>query len=53
MIAPEDWRREREHLAGRVAELRCRGICPSCYDLATGELYGARPIVYEDDLFRV
>ncbi len=48
-----DWQQERARLAQRIAALRERGICYSCHDLATGELFGAQPVIYQDDEFRV
>ena len=42
-----------DRLRRREAELRRQGICPSCHDLATGELYGDQPLIEEDDLFQV
>jgi len=48
-----DWQQERARLAQRIAALRAQGICYSCHDLATGELFGAQPVIYEDDAFRV
>lgn len=40
-------------LGERVAELRAQGICPTCHDQATGELFGDQPVIVEDDRFRV
>lgn len=49
----EDWRQEREQVNRAVEALRRQGICATCHDLATGEPYGNRFVLYEDDLFRV
>jgi diadenosine tetraphosphate (Ap4A) HIT family hydrolase len=53
MDAGQTWRQQREQLNCKVDELRRQGICDTCYDLETGEPYGNRHVVYEDDLFRV
>lgn len=42
-----------QRLDERVAELRRQGICPTCRDLATGELFGDQFVVFDDDTFRV
>jgi dATP pyrophosphohydrolase len=42
-----------QRLGKRVAELRGRGICPTCHDLATGELFGDQSVILDDDRFRV
>ncbi len=51
--ATETWQRRREQLGLAVQELRRRGICATCHDLATGEPFGDGTLVYEDDLFKV
>lgn len=33
--------------------LRKQGICYTCYDLETGELFRDQHVVYEDELFRI
>jgi histidine triad (HIT) family protein len=49
-----DWKREREEIGQRAARLRDKGLCPTCHDLETGEVYGnGTRLVYEDDLFKV
>lgn len=48
-----DWKQEREILNAKIEELRSQGICYSCHDFATGELFGHQPIIYEDQLFKV
>jgi hypothetical protein len=53
MDAGQTWRQQREQLNRKVDELQRQGICDTCYDLETGEPYGNRHVVYEDDLFRV
>lgn len=40
-------------LGERVAELRARGICPTCHDQVTGELFGDQSVIVEDDQFQV
>jgi diadenosine tetraphosphate (Ap4A) HIT family hydrolase len=53
MSAHERWQQEREALGRRIEELRRRGICYSCYDLETNQLFRDQHVVYDDDLFRV
>lgn len=36
-----------------MRELREQGVCYTCHDLRTGELFGDQQVVCEDDLFRV
>ncbi len=48
-----DTLKQREQLTRRIDELRQQGICYSCYDLETGQLFHGQHIVFEDDLFRV
>jgi histidine triad (HIT) family protein len=48
------WEEERADIASRVADLRRRGECPTCYDLETGDLYGKEGrLVHEDDALLV
>jgi histidine triad (HIT) family protein len=44
---------QRGQLMRRIEELRQQGICYSCHDLATGELFHDQHVVFEDDQFRV
>jgi histidine triad (HIT) family protein len=44
---------QREQLNQRIRELRQQGICYSCHDLRTGELFHDQHVIFEDDLFRV
>ncbi|MFZ5515186.1 MAG: HIT family protein [Candidatus Zhuqueibacterota bacterium] len=53
MDISNDWKQKREQLVQRIEELRQRGICYTCYDLATGQLFGEQYLVYEDELFKV
>ena len=53
MDATAAWQQQREQLNRRVEELRQAGICYTCHDLRTGELFGDQHIVYEDELFRI
>ncbi len=53
MDVPQIWQQQREQLNRRVEELREQGICYSCYDLETGELFADEQVVYEDELFKV
>jgi diadenosine tetraphosphate (Ap4A) HIT family hydrolase len=53
MDGTETWGQQRERLTLRVKELRRQGVCDTCYDLASGELYGSQHVVYEDDLFKI
>jgi diadenosine tetraphosphate (Ap4A) HIT family hydrolase len=53
MTGPNASGDEHQWLRRREAELRRQGICPSCHNLATGELYGDQPLIEEDDLFQV
>ncbi len=53
MNVSEAWRERRKQLLGRVEELRRKGLCYSCHDLRTGELFGDQHIVFDDGLFRV
>ena len=53
MDASQAWQHERRQLNTRVEELRRQGICYSCYDQQTGEVFGDRDVIYEDDLFKV
>jgi histidine triad (HIT) family protein len=36
-----------------IATLRQRGVCFSCRDFATGEVFEKQPLIYEDACFRV
>lgn len=49
----QNWRRGREQLSLRIKELRWQGICYTCHDLRTGELFANQQIIYEDELFKV
>jgi len=42
------WQQERTILNQRIEALRQQHICYSCYDLATGELFGHQAVIYED-----
>ena len=53
MDATLTWQQQREQLNRRVEELRQGGICYTCHDLRTGELFGDQQIVYEDEFFRI
>ena len=53
MDATQSWQQERQRLNSKVEELRRRGICYSCHDAETGEVFGDRDLIYEDDLFKV
>ena len=46
---PDSYRR----LGERIAELRMQGVCPTCHDLATGELFGDQHVLFEDTQFRI
>src|SRR5438045_9038013 len=48
-----DWKQERETINNKIEELRSQGICYTCQDFATGELFGDQPVIYEDQLFKV
>jgi diadenosine tetraphosphate (Ap4A) HIT family hydrolase len=48
-----NWKQERQQLLQRIEELKQQGICYSCYDLETGQVFGNQHIVYEDNLFKV
>ena len=47
------WEQEREHLNQKISALQQQGICYSCHDLITSEVFGKQPLIYEDDCFRV
>ena len=47
------WQQEQAQLNQKIEDLRSQGICYTCHDFATSELFGSQPIIYEDDLFRV
>ena len=49
----DDWRRQRELINARIEALREQGICYTCHDLETAEVFGQQPTIYEDDLFKV
>ncbi len=53
MTNQPDWREERQRVAAKVEALREQGICYSCRDLETGEVFGQQSVVFEDDLFKV
>ena len=53
MSNSNNWKRKREQVLRRIEELRRQGICYSCYDLETGQVFGDQHIVYEDHLFKV
>jgi len=42
-----------ERIAVKVADLRARGVCYICHDLATGEVFSDQPVILEDERFRV
>lgn len=42
-----------ERIAAMVAELRARGVCYICHDLATGEVFADQPVIHDDETFRV
>ena len=44
---------ERNLLNAKIEKLREQGLCYTCYDIATGELFDPQAIIYEDDLYRV
>ncbi len=48
-----DTARQRELLMRQIEEHRRQGICYSCYDLKTGELFRDQHVVFEDSQFRV
>ncbi len=53
-MSDETWRAERAVVAERVGAAHARGLCATCHDLATGEVYGDDDrLIYEDDLFKV
>ena len=39
MDMTENWQEQRAQLNHRVEQLRQQGICYTCYDLETGELF--------------
>ena len=47
-----EWRQSREARAHLVAALEDQGICYICHDLATGEIFGQQPCIYEDARFK-
>lgn len=51
--ATDTWQQRREQMGLRVQELRRQGISDTCHDLATGEPYGNRHLVYKDEFFKV
>ena len=53
MSAVNNWRREREQLSQKIEELKRQGICYSCHDMKTGQVFGDQYLVCEDDLFKV
>ncbi len=53
MGSADGWRQKRELLALRIKELKQQGICYSCYDLATGQLFVEPFLVYEDEDLKV
>lgn len=48
-----DWQQERARLIKRIEELERLGICYSCKDLETGEVFGRQFAIYEDGSFKV
>src|SRR5215204_4863347 len=48
-VRPESYLR----IATKVAELRARGVCYICHDLATGEVFPHQPGIHDDERFRV
>ncbi len=40
-------------ITARVEALRERGVCYSCHDLATGEVFPGQSIIHDDERFRV
>jgi diadenosine tetraphosphate (Ap4A) HIT family hydrolase len=53
MDNPESWEYEREQLNQRIAAARRQGLCYSCYDLATGSIFGNQAVIYDNERFRV
>lgn len=53
MDISNEWKQKRKLLAQRIEELKQRNICYSCYDFATGKLFGEQSLVYEDEFFKV
>ena len=51
--ARSDWRQAREALNNRIETLRQQGVCYSCHDQRTGQIFGQQSVVYEDDRFKV
>ncbi len=49
----ENWQEQRAQLNHRVEQLRQQGICYTCYDIETGELFRDQHVVYEDEQFRI
>ncbi|MEM7802049.1 MAG: HIT family protein [Chloroflexota bacterium] len=47
------WLAEKERIRRRIKALRQEGICYSCRDFETGELFGKQEVIYEDDLYKV
>ncbi len=46
------WHHERVNLNDRIEALRREGICYSCYDLTTGDLFQQQVVIYEDHDFK-
>ena len=52
MTAP-DWESQRSKLAQKIDTLRKQGICYSCHDAATGEVFENEAIIHEDATFKI
>lgn len=49
----EDWKQKRARLMARIEDLERQGICYSCKDLETREVFGNQFVIYEDESFKV
>lgn len=50
---PTERRPTKEDLDRKIGQLRSEGVCYTCRDLETGEIFGRQPTIYENDRFRV
>lgn len=49
----EAWRDQRRALSNRIEALTRQGICYSCYNLRTGEVFPDQSVVWDDPMFQI
>ena len=49
----ETWHQQRREINQRIEELTRRGVCYSCHNLRTGDVFPDQVVVWDDALFQV